>query len=427
MPKKDARILSVGIILNGILYDLQLTDVLELYFIEDIYSFFMTGKLILFDRDGMFEFGPFVGAENDGVKVLYSTDDDEAGIELEFKIFKIEKSENAFGTYAGTSNVLTIILIDEAFFKFTRHKWSRSFKEKHIHEIVEHMSLIMGETPIDVILPTDQFYELWYMPRWDIATSIKWLMQRASMGDDCGYLFYTSTKMRKFTRHFVSIEELLKQGGLLEVDGDGGQYVFFAENIFKASKIKSWEITSIDEHARKYLQGNFCFGYDFERKKLIDSHEPLAPVLGETPGNSFIFYKDFIEKYVTVLGNKTLFHDISDPEADFINTGEDDEDIIKNYQAYDMIKRYNLQQLLIIIVAGHEDRYAGAMIEMEWPSFDKQEIYNRNLKGKYLIKSVTHSFQPKNTQCYTQKLVCIKNGYYDSFNNILEDAVKKNP
>jgi len=35
------------------------------------------------------------------------------------------------------------------------------------------------------------------------------------------------------------------------------------------------------------------------------------------------------------------------------------------------------------------------------------------MKGKYLVKSITHSFQPRNTQCYTQRMVCIKNGYYD--------------
>ena len=424
MPKKDANILAVGLTLNGITYHIQLTDIPSIYFIEDIYSFFISGKMLLIDREGLFEFGPFTGTEEDGVKVLYSTDDDSGGYELDFKIFKIEKASDAFPIKTGTNNILQIIFVDKVFFKLTRQKWSRSFREKTIGEIIEHLCIHMLEIQLDVFNPPEQFFDLWYIPRWDINTCLRWLLARSSVGDDLSYLFYSNTKDGKFNYNCLSFNELLKTAPILDIDADGGEYIFDAENQYKSSKIKSWDISLIDESALKNLQGCFGFGYDFEKKKLIDSHDPIAPIIGETPGNMFYTYKDMLEKHVTVLGDKSLFHDISNPEAKFINYGESDPDIIKNLMGDDFVKRYNMQQLLTITVLGNQERYAGGMINVVWPSVSEPEKFNKNLKGLYLIKSITHSFQPKNTQCYTQKLVCIKNGYYDSDCAILEPAVQ---
>ncbi len=420
-PHKDVNILSVAIKLNGELYTLIIDDIMHFHFIEDIYSFCITGKVTIIDREGILEKGPFTGSENDGMTIIYDTDGNGKRT-LDFNIFKIERAEDFIGTVAGTNNILTFILVDPMFFKLVRTKYSLSFKEKTIAEIIEHLCEHMLEIELDFFDEDETELELWYIPRWDINTCLKYLM---SISEE-PYLFYTSTQIpNKFTRHCVKFEELLSNGGLLDVDGDGGLYIFDSDNIYKGSRVKAWNITSIDENARKALQGCFGLGYDFKRKKLLNSHEPLLPEIGFTPGDIHTFYQKFIDEDITILGKKTLFDDISNPDYSFQLYGEDKEEIIKRIITEDLYKRYNLQQQVMIDVYGHEERYAGAMIEIEWPSIIRSD-FNKNLKGKYLIKTVVHSFQPRNTQCYTQKLVCIKNGFYESDNSSLVNASKTN-
>jgi hypothetical protein len=90
------------------------------------------------------------------------------------------------------------------------------------------------------------------------------------------------------------------------------------------------------------------------------------------------------------------------------------------------IKQYCLQQTFSFLVVGHIDREPGTQIEVEWPSSSKDEKFNKQFIGRYLIKSITHQFGNNNDQFYIQKLVCIKNGYQDSDSIDLISAKKIN-
>ncbi|MFW6377492.1 MAG: hypothetical protein ACOCZ5_02485 [bacterium] len=50
-------------------------EVIQLYFVEDIFSYCMTGKMIFTDTRGLFEFGPITG--NETIKIHYSRGDEE--------------------------------------------------------------------------------------------------------------------------------------------------------------------------------------------------------------------------------------------------------------------------------------------------------------------------------------------------------------
>jgi len=101
--------------------------------------------------------------------------------------------------------------------------------------------------------------------------------------------------------------------------------------------------------------------------------------------------------------------------------------ILDNIWYGNWIKEYCTQQLLEITVQGHEGRHAGGMIRILWPSKDvRSEIQNRQMDGKYLIKSVTHYLSNDVNGGYLQKLVCIKNGYGDSPNKSLVRAKNTN-
>jgi hypothetical protein len=61
-----------------------------------------------------------------------------------------------------------------------------------------------------------------------------------------------------------------------------------------------------------------------------------------------------------------------------------------------------------------------------WPSGDYVSVVDKNMMGKYLVKSITHNFTPLDPTPYTQRMILIKNGYHDSDNTALTKAVKKN-
>ena len=131
-----------------------------------------------------------------------------------------------------------------------------------------------------------------------------------------------------------------------------------------------------------------------------------------------------------MLGRKTLYNQMDDINSSSIMVG--DNDLVKlNEVAYnDWTKRYNMQFIVNLIVEGHEKRFAGQQIEIKWPSINRNVgdnvTFNDLLQGKYLIKSVTHSFNPGSTFYYKQRLVLIKNAYNDINSKVLYKATKMN-
>jgi hypothetical protein len=88
-----------------------------------------------------------------------------------------------------------------------------------------------------------------------------------------------------------------------------------------------------------------------------------------------------------------------------------------------------MQFITNLIVQGHDKRFAGQHIQIDWPdamNTEGDESFNNLLKGKYLIKSVTHSFNPGGTFPYKQRLVLIKNAYNKIDSKILYESTKRN-
>jgi hypothetical protein len=53
---------------------LDASSVRQFYFIEDIFSFCVTGKIIFTDERGIFEFGPLTG--NETISIVYGEEED---------------------------------------------------------------------------------------------------------------------------------------------------------------------------------------------------------------------------------------------------------------------------------------------------------------------------------------------------------------
>lgn len=133
-------------------------------------------------------------------------------------------------------------------------------------------------------------------------------------------------------------------------------------------------------------------------------------------------YETSINKY-TLMGKKSLFPLINDTSIRFDMEGDSDITILDNISGHEFIRRYINQMMLIITVRGNEKRYAGGMIDIMWPSSNKEDPYNINLAGYWMVKSITHHFN-NNAPYYHQKMTLIKTAYSDSTSEILAPSGK---
>lgn len=394
---------SVYIIFDNEEINIRNDYIEQLYFIEDIFSYSIVGKLQFHDRQGIMEFGPLTG--NEKIVVNYGVDYD---TEKTFDIYKINRIIPSWSESDSTDNFIEILFVDEVFYSLTNREYSKSWKDIQYSEIVRFISNNMLSISNFVNFEESiESADYFYIPFWTPKKTLDWLLKRCRgvNSEKSGYLFYNNSE----GHNFITLESLLKQGNLMNSDKQGGVYSFKGKSLEDFNKILGYELSGIDNISRMYLKGGKRQGYDFSRKKFI---------------NQSYTYNDAISNY-TLLGNRSLFEDISDSNVNSKNLGESEENIINNIYYNNWIKTYCMQQTMSIIVKGYEERHAGGLVEIEWPSTHEKEIYNKNLEGRYLVKSITHQFASGRPD-YRQKMILMKNAYEDSDNTKLVKAKNKN-
>jgi len=180
------------------------------------------------------------------------------------------------------------------------------------------------------------------------------------------------------------------------------------------NKILDWQYNGIDISSGKLLRGIKGLAWSFDLKKL--GRKDFKYTLDNDKEKCDYGLVD----NATLLGKYALHTDMSDEDGDVVLTTFKKAEMVNTCYG-EWLKRYSLQQSVSVIVRGWEERFAGRMVELQWPGFDVLESkYNKNMIGPYLIKSVTHNWGTKSG--YTQRLVLLKNAYYDSDNDSLVKA-----
>jgi len=380
------------------------SNIKQLYFIEDLFSYTNVGKIILEDEEGILEYGPLTG--NEFITILYGEDND---IQKTFKIYKISRIDQK-NQNKPDRNTIEMFFAEPMFFLLNFLQFSRSWTNTRISDIVKHI----GENYLqvnnwDLFEQTNEKLDYFYIPYWNMNTTLTWLVKRCTSSDNNqpGFCFYNN----KNGTNFVTLEKLLSQKKLMKIsDEDDGLYVFQDTNELLYNKILNWYISGLDMTLMKYLSGGVTWGYNTNTKNFIKQKHK---------------YKDLVNEH-TMLGKKSLFPDISDEKVSHNNLGENNIDNLNTIFTNIWNRKYNLQQCLTITVKGHQERYCGGMIEINWPSGTQEDQYNKHLHGLYLIKSITHTFSGYNNPSYKQKMICIKNGYSDSYLDTLVKAKKIN-
>jgi hypothetical protein len=389
-------------------------DIHELYFIEDIFKFCMMGTIVFNDRFNLMELAPFTG--NEKIAVIYSVDDHKTGSkrELVFDIWKMSRIQQAGpGMREEDENLITLHFVDTFFQAFTLRKYSRSWQEERytniMRDILNNMVFFKdGGRPF--IYEESSNKTDFIIPYWTPQTAMRWLMRRAKGKETgvSGYLCFNNSR-NGFTHNLVTMNYLLADiGRTLDKD----PYVFTGAD--KDNEILEWWISGIDRNSNNIIRGGTWKGYDFKTKKLLN--------------HDFVYSKG--SDNTVMLGRKTLYPQMDDIRSSNTMIGDSDYNVIDNISYNDWAKRYNMQFIMNLIVEGHEKRYAGQHIQIEWPSWRRgdgnQVQFNDLLKGKYLIKSITHSFDPGHSFYYRQRLVLIRNAYANIGSKVLYEAKKAN-
>lgn len=386
-------------------------DIKELYFIEDIYQYSITGKLIFNDRNGIFEYGPFTG--NETITVIYNQSTIRS---LEFYIFKNSKVLPTSGS-VNTGRLCEIILVDKYFYGFNKFEFSKSWYNTKISDIVSDISQYMIKAPIfDLWEDTKEKVENFIMPYWTPSKAINWLVKRGTgtRSGVPGFVFFNNSKydgQHFISSNFVTLDTLFNQPKLMTIDPqDDGLYVLSDENCYLYNKILSHSTNGIDFQSVRRLMGGHEMGFDPSKKEFL---------VNKTD------FQESLKKF-TMLGKQALFANISNKEGSHDISGEISEILLKNIQLDEWIKKYSLQNCISIVVKGHDFRHAGGLIEIMWPSKREEDRWDKNRKGKYLVKSITHYFQGSAKLVYTQKMVLMKNAYQETDSDAMVYTSKKN-
>lgn len=410
--KLKKQIFSVVLITEKQPIVLNSADIVELYFIEDIFKFCIMGSITFNDRYGLMQFGPFTG--NEKIAIVYAVG--KKNRELIFDIWKVGKIQQiGTGIREESESIVTMNFVDPFFAGLSLRKYSRSWSNEYYSNIMKDIldNMVFFKTadrPFNIEKSSNKTDFI--IPYWNPQTAMRWLMRRAK-GDESGnsgYLCFNNTK-EIFSHNLLTMNYMLSDIGKTL---DSTSYVFNKSEISSDYKILEWWINGIDRNSNSILRGGSWKGYDFNTKKLLN-HEYV--------------YSNGADNTI-MLGRKTLYNQIDDIMSSNNVVGDSSDDLLDIIAYNDWAKRYNMQFILNIIVEGNENRYAGQQINIEWGSGQRNLgdniQFNDLLKGKYLIKSVTHSFSPGSTYPYRQRLVLIKNAYTNIDSKILYKAKQFN-
>lgn len=407
---------TTGVNANAWTIDFQTVE--HAYIIEDMFSFCLTGRIRFYDHIGISEFGPLNGSEK--VRIRFGNDAGEGHFkDIIMDIFHIEKIGRIKDKRPASANLVELVLVDQYYHRWHSSSWSKSWVNTSISDIIRDISRnhLGIENFID-FEGSQEKLEYFDSHQKTPAECISWLMNRASgnVTKQPGYVYYhnNNTETEGFGHTFVTLEKLLRNTKWMKPYDQSNQtqqvasYVFENQNPDYINKIKDYKVTAVNLNSLQSLSGGTLLGWDIRRKKLIKRD---------------FSYQDAIKKF-TVLGRKTLF-----PEEIILNKpvtkvdGYSDEVILDNIWFGNWVKEYAHQQLVSITVDGHTQRKAGGMIRIIWPTHEesdelmyKGEVFNKQMDGRYMVKSVTHYFDKSLSYGWQQKLVCIKNGYKDSPN-----------
>lgn len=377
-------------------------NIIDFHFTEDIYCMSIIGRLSFIDQTNIFSSGLLTGKEI--VKVEYGV----ASADTKTVYFKIFRLNQNVGSNTDTNiKKIDLYLVDNNYSKgFSSRQYSKGYKNKKVSEIVKDIATNFYEiTSFNTFEDTDSSskFDTYVMPYSFPGIIIKDLCRlgKSSKTSVSGYLFYPSTENvsdKLYSFNFVTLQALLQNSSIMSIGESGSDsYFFYSKDYASADYNKILEFKSHGTTIQfdPELIGPLYSGYNSDGKSVLQ------------------VTKSFSDMYNQISSSSSSKKDLPDGIGKVIQSGEYDKNRIANIQFDRFIKTYCMQFLYQIKVNGHQKRYAGGMIEIAPPGSDGSGTTSENseLKGKYLVKSITHAFKTTAAYPYIQSMVCIKNSF----------------
>lgn len=384
---------------------IQSQHIRECFFVEDIFSHCLIGKLMFTDVHGLFERGPLTG--NEIISLIYGVEETR---EIVFDIWKVSNIIQASNAAPTDETLIELIFVDTSFYNMFISKHSFSFGSETIYtNMVDYLLKNMcGWDAVNInIEPCSNFdIDPFALPYWSVSESINFILKRAksTLTNKSGYLCFNNTE-DGWKVNVKTMDSLF--GTTTKLDSQTYIFEDSNENLIGHNKIYEWWIEGMDKNTMSQARGGVWKGFDTKQKKFLTSEYTYADGIQE----------------LTALGKKSLYSDISDVNSFHRLTGEKTEETLNLVRYDNWVKNYNVQQEVNIITPGNEKRFCGSQIEIEWPSTERHSFGkgptsgHKQMKGKYLIKTIIHSFTGESTGSninYIQKIKLLKNAYQES-------------
>lgn len=421
------------------------SDVLEFYFIEDIFSLSVTGRCQIVDIKGAIErLENFTGDIALSIAFYRVSSTSNMKSEMQSKTFYIEKITALNLDATRKTKVYQILFADLSYSIFNKLRFSYSWGDIDIkpEQIVEDLVKKLGKVPYkknDKLWdPCKTKFQVYYSPFWNIRQNIQYLIPRirSEKHDVSGYCFFISSDLKSnYEMNFAPLEAMLSESSSIapynKFDFYQAQKPTPGCNLDEC-KVSSWQVLSFDNVNYDAIAGATYFGYNQDR--------------GKQPYKCTFDYKMGIEK-TTILGSTSLFEEVErvkvpsdasgnslegdiDPAKPVHHYMNEEPEILENMWYDDWVKRYCQSQMIEVITLGSSYRKIGTLGELyiprnfEWKNMGDEGSYgdptlqqlHPRWSGKALIKSITHYFQAKEP-AYLQKCILIKNGYEKSMGN----------
>ena len=420
MSKDQTEIFAVTIQAGGKTTLLDNMSVTKLFFIEDIYCWCKSGKLVMYDNMGIWEYLPLVGDEK--ITIEYVSPDGGGGRvsrTYTFSIFKVSAVDNQGAGNAGTREQkarysLEVLFVEEPHFKLQNPAYSKTYRDWRYYDIIKDIyKLHVGIAGFVEEEIAEEKIEFFSMSQRTPAQAIKWLGERIKgvVSGESGYMYYSNTKADGESYNFCTLEKLLRDAPLItEPPGDprGVYFTGGSANEYAYNTILNFTTIPSDKTAINYLAKHTFLGYDIYRKYMVKREYDYFTSLGKYTcmGAKSLYNGAEIMSHLE-RGKETLTGESGDAHMLV-------ECLMDNIYYGEWVKQYCAQQLVEITVRGHCLRYAGGKIEINWLAGDTHEKINKQMQGRYLVRSITHQFSTYGKPIYQQKMVLIKNGYWGS-------------
>jgi len=424
---------------NGKVVIIPPGDIVELYTVQDIFAFNIFGKLKWTDRRGLFADGQISG--NEGFVLEFQGLTSSQSKQINFLVFKVENVLQGATASPMAAPLLEMTFVDPTFFYLTQKRYSRSWKQQSMDMIISDIYRDMLGIDLNEYKNTDMFESAeesgmpfdFIMPYWTPLVALKYLSQLSG-----GYCIWphitddsaTPVKVGKLTVNHLFFDAY----NMTSKRVNQNMLSFEAHKGNTTDIIKDWWLKGVDKFNLKFIRGGKYLGFDFDGKQFIEKsykYDLVYDVSSESKNN---IKQDSIAPmgHQVVLGNETLFPNISDPNSYVKLTGLGDAEY--KYPNYlkplgslvrsEWSERYNNQNTLTVILKAKDTRHPGMWVDVMAPgtTVDGTSVYNPQLKGKYIIKNMITVFLGFGLEPYTHVCELIRNGYEDSRDTSLLSA-----